>query len=121
MTIGTGRMGADDEVGAPNRTTPELVLKALGLVKKSKVATLAFTMAASCMTKASGPRDWAPRAGARGRGRVRLPRGSARRRRLARLTTLRAEGNQCQRSGDRDRPKTWRRGQTARHCPQSVR
>jgi hypothetical protein len=32
--------GADDNVGAPNRTTPELVLKAVGLVKRGKVATL---------------------------------------------------------------------------------
>jgi len=32
--------GADDKVGASNRTTPEMVLKAVGLVKKGKVATL---------------------------------------------------------------------------------
>src|SRR5262245_25921500 len=32
--------GADDRVGSPNRTTPELVLKAVGLVKQGKVATL---------------------------------------------------------------------------------
>lgn len=32
--------GADDKVGASNRTTPEMVLKAAGLVKKGKVATL---------------------------------------------------------------------------------
>ena len=32
--------GADDSVGAVNRTTPELVLQAVGLVKQGKVATL---------------------------------------------------------------------------------
>jgi kynurenine formamidase len=32
--------GADDKVGAPNRTTPELVLAAVKLVKLGKVATL---------------------------------------------------------------------------------
>jgi len=32
--------GPDDKAGAVNRTTPELVLKALGLVKQGKVATL---------------------------------------------------------------------------------
>ena len=32
--------GADDKVGAPNRTTPEIVLDAVGLVKQGKVATL---------------------------------------------------------------------------------
>jgi hypothetical protein len=29
--------GADDKVGAPNRTTPELVLKAVGLVKQERL------------------------------------------------------------------------------------
>ena len=32
--------GADDKVGAPNRTTPEIVLKAVALVKQGKTATL---------------------------------------------------------------------------------
>ncbi len=32
--------GADDKVGAVNRTTPEMVLKSIGLVKQGKVATL---------------------------------------------------------------------------------
>ncbi len=32
--------GPSDMVGAVNRTTPELVLKAVGLVKKGKTATL---------------------------------------------------------------------------------
>src|SRR5262245_42272329 len=32
--------GPDDKVGAPNRTTPEMVLKAAKLVKQGKVATL---------------------------------------------------------------------------------
>ena len=32
--------GPDDKVGAVNRTTPEMVLKAAGLVKQGKVATL---------------------------------------------------------------------------------
>ncbi len=32
--------GPDDKAGAVNRTTPELVLKAIGLVKQGKVATL---------------------------------------------------------------------------------
>lgn len=32
--------GADDMVGAVNRTTPEMVLRAAGLVKRGKVATL---------------------------------------------------------------------------------
>ena len=38
--------GADDKVGAPNRTTPELVLKAVGLVKRGRVATLGKIYAA---------------------------------------------------------------------------
>ncbi len=32
--------GADDKAGAVNRTTPEMVMKAVGLVKQGKVATL---------------------------------------------------------------------------------
>ena len=32
--------GSDDKVGAPNRTTPEMVLEAMKLVKQGKVATL---------------------------------------------------------------------------------
>ena len=32
--------GADDKVGAANRTTPEIVLNAVKLVKQGKVATL---------------------------------------------------------------------------------
>ena len=32
--------GADDKVGAPNRTTPEMVLEAVALVKQGKTATL---------------------------------------------------------------------------------
>lgn len=32
--------GADDKAGSVNRTTPEMVLKAVGLVKQGKVATL---------------------------------------------------------------------------------
>jgi kynurenine formamidase len=32
--------GADDKVGAPNRTNPEIVLKAITLVKQGKTATL---------------------------------------------------------------------------------
>ena len=38
--------GADDTIGAPNRTTPELVLKAVGLVKRGRVATLGKVYAA---------------------------------------------------------------------------
>jgi len=37
---GPSEWGPDDMVGAVNRTTPELVLKAIGLVKQGKVATL---------------------------------------------------------------------------------
>src|ERR687892_2829098 len=32
--------GPDDKVGAPNRTTPEMVMEAVGLVKQGKTATL---------------------------------------------------------------------------------
>ena len=37
---GPSEWGADDKAGAVNRTTPEMVLKAVGLVKQGKVATL---------------------------------------------------------------------------------
>ena len=39
-----GEWGADDKAGAVNRTTPEMVLKAVGLVKQGKVSTLARSM-----------------------------------------------------------------------------
>jgi len=48
--------GADDKVGAPNRTTPELVLKAVGLVKQGKVATLGKVYASDA--PAFGTRSW---------------------------------------------------------------
>jgi len=48
--------GADDKVGAPNRTTPQLVLKAVGLVKQGKVATLGKIYAADA--PAFGTRSW---------------------------------------------------------------
>ena len=48
--------GADDKVGAPNRTTPELVLKAVGLVKQGKVATLGKVYASDA--PAFGSRSW---------------------------------------------------------------
>jgi len=48
--------GADDKVGAPNRTTPELVLKAVGLVKQGKIATLGKIYAADA--PAFGTRSW---------------------------------------------------------------
>src|SRR5262245_16972488 len=48
--------GPDDKVGAPNRTTPEMVLKALGLVKKGKVATLGKIYAADMPN--FGTRRW---------------------------------------------------------------
>ena len=48
--------GADDTVGAPNRTTPELVLKAVGLVKRGKVATLGKIYASDA--PAFGTRSW---------------------------------------------------------------
>jgi len=48
--------GADDKIGAPNRTTPELVLKAVGLVKKGKTATLGKIYAADA--PAFGTRSW---------------------------------------------------------------
>jgi kynurenine formamidase len=48
--------GADDKVGAPNRTTPEVVLKAVGLVKKGKVATLGKVYQSDA--PAFGTRSW---------------------------------------------------------------
>jgi kynurenine formamidase len=48
--------GADDKVGAPNRTTPQLVLKAVGLVKQGKVATLGKIYASDA--PAFGTRSW---------------------------------------------------------------
>jgi kynurenine formamidase len=48
--------GADDKVGAPNRTTPELVLKAVALVKKGRSATLGKVYAADA--PAFGTRTW---------------------------------------------------------------
>jgi len=48
--------GADDKIGAPNRTTPQLVLKAIGLVKQGKVATLGKIYAADA--PAFGTRSW---------------------------------------------------------------
>ena len=48
--------GAEDKVGAPNRTTPQLVLKAIGLVKQGKVATLGKIYAADA--PAFGTRSW---------------------------------------------------------------
>ena len=48
--------GPDDKVGAPNRTTPELVLKAVGLVKKGKTATLGKIYASDA--PAFGTRGW---------------------------------------------------------------
>lgn len=32
--------GPDDKIGSPNRTTPAMVLKAVGLVKQGRTATL---------------------------------------------------------------------------------
>ena len=48
--------GADDKVGAPNRTTPQMVLKAAALVTKGKVATLGKIYAADA--PAFGTRSW---------------------------------------------------------------
>ena len=48
--------GPDDKVGAPNRTTPELVKKAVGLVKQGKTATLGKIYAADA--PAFGTRSW---------------------------------------------------------------
>jgi len=48
--------GPDDKVGSPNRTTPELVLKAASLVKKGKTATLGKIYAQDA--PAFGTRSW---------------------------------------------------------------
>jgi len=48
--------GPDDKVGAVNRTTPELVLKAVGLVKRGKSATLGKVYQADAPT--FGNRSW---------------------------------------------------------------
>ncbi|MEO6270037.1 MAG: cyclase family protein, partial [Lautropia sp.] len=48
--------GADDKAGSVNRTTPEMVLKAIGLVKKGKVATLGKVYAGDA--PAYGSRGW---------------------------------------------------------------
>ena len=48
--------GPDDKAGAVNRTTPELVLKAVGLVKQGKVATLGKVYAQDA--PAYGSRGW---------------------------------------------------------------
>lgn len=48
--------GPDDKVGAPNRTTPEIVLKAIKLVKQGKVATLGKLYASD--VPFFGPRGW---------------------------------------------------------------
>ena len=48
--------GADDKAGSVNRTTPQLVLKAVGLVKQGKVATLGKIYAADA--PAFGSRSW---------------------------------------------------------------
>ena len=48
--------GANDKVGAPNRTTPAMVLKAVRLVKQGKVATLGKLYHSSI--PAFGPRSW---------------------------------------------------------------
>jgi kynurenine formamidase len=48
--------GANDKVGAPNRTTPAIVKKAVGLVKQGKTATLGKLYAADI--PAFGPRSW---------------------------------------------------------------
>jgi len=48
--------GPDDKIGAVNRTTPELVLKAVGLVKQGKVATLGKIYASDA--PAVGSRSW---------------------------------------------------------------
>jgi kynurenine formamidase len=48
--------GADDKAGAVNRTTPEMVLKAVKLVKKGKVATMGKVYAQDA--PAFGTRGW---------------------------------------------------------------
>ncbi|MGH1358938.1 MAG: cyclase family protein [Burkholderiaceae bacterium] len=48
--------GADDKIGAVNRTTPAIVMNAVGLVKKGKVATLGKVYAGDA--PAFGSRGW---------------------------------------------------------------
>ena len=48
--------GADDKVGAANRTTPGIVLNAIKLVKQGKVATLGKLYAQD--VPLFGPRSW---------------------------------------------------------------
>jgi len=48
--------GPDDKAGSVNRTTPELVLKAVKVVKKGKVATLGKVYAGDA--PAFGSRGW---------------------------------------------------------------
>ena len=48
--------GADDKAGAVNRTTPELILKAVGLVKRGRSATLGKIYAQDA--PAFGARSW---------------------------------------------------------------
>jgi kynurenine formamidase len=48
--------GADDKAGAVNRTTPQIVKKAVGLVKQGKVATLGKVYASDA--PAFGTRSW---------------------------------------------------------------
>ena len=48
--------GPDDKVGAPNRTTPDMVLDAIKLVKKGKTATLGKLYAHD--VPMFGPRSW---------------------------------------------------------------
>ncbi|MBL26215.1 MAG: cyclase [Rhodospirillaceae bacterium] len=48
--------GPDDKVGAPNRTTPDMVLKAIKLVKQGKTATLGKLY--SHDVPMFGPRSW---------------------------------------------------------------
>ena len=50
------KWGADDKIGAVNLTTPEIVLKAVGLVKRGKVATLGKIYAGDA--PAFGTRGW---------------------------------------------------------------
>lgn len=51
-----GEWGPDDKIGAPNRTSPQIVLKAVGLVKQGKVATLGKVYASDA--PAFGSRSW---------------------------------------------------------------
>lgn len=50
------KWGVDDKIGAVNLTTPEIVLKAVGLVKRGKVATLGKIYAGDA--PAFGTRGW---------------------------------------------------------------